>query len=107
MVRRVARNAADVVLGMHGINGIHVLRAARMARHATVVNFLSGGILKGEYLRDVAATRNVSRTGAVAILAAVLRDPAFLVRLLPVRALLPAVVNPRVTGLAGFRADVF
>jgi hypothetical protein len=31
MVRRVARGAADVVLGVLGIDGVHVLRTANMA----------------------------------------------------------------------------
>ena len=44
--------------------------------------------------------------GAVAILAAVLRDPALFVGLLPVRALLPAVVDLFVAGLAGLRTGI-
>ena len=39
MVRRMAGDAADVVFRMHGVNRIHVLRAARMAGHATVIDF--------------------------------------------------------------------
>lgn len=44
--------------------------------------------------------------GAVTILAAMLRDAAFLVGLVPVRGALPGVVLVRVAGLAGFRTRV-
>ena len=61
---------------------------------------------KNENLRFVAAARDVSRTGTVTVLAAVLRDPTFLVRLLPVRAFLPAIVEVFMASLAGLRSNI-
>src|SRR5271156_1934860 len=60
VVRRMAGNATDLVPRVLGVDRIHVLRAARMAGHATVVDFLCRRILEGEYLGDVTAACNVS-----------------------------------------------
>ena len=107
VVRRMTGNATDVILRMHGVDCIHVLRAAGVAGQALGVDFFGGCFFKKEELGGVGWISNVAGSRTVTILAAVLRDPAFLVRLLPVRAFLPAVVNLRVAGLAGFRAGVF
>ena len=103
---RVAGDATHAVLGMLRIDCVHVLRAAGVAGQATVVDFLCRGFLEGEYLGDVTTARNVSRTGPVAIFAAVLCDSAFLIRLLPMRAFFPAIVKVRVASLAGVRPHV-
>src|ERR1700683_1392234 len=103
----MAGNAADVILRMHRVDCIHVLRAAGMASQALSVDFFGGCFFKKEELGGVGWISNMTGSCAVTILAAVLRDPSSLVRLLPVRAFLPAVVNLRVAGLAGFRAGVF
>lgn len=106
VVRRMTGNATDVILRMHGVDCIHVLRAAGVAGQALGGDFFGGCFFKKEELGGVGWISNVAGSRTVTILAAVLRDPAFLVRLLPVRAFLPAVVNLRVAGLAGFRAGV-
>jgi len=103
----MAGNAADVILRMHRVDCIHVLRAAGMASQALSVDFFGGCFFKKEELGGVGWISRVAGRCTVTVLAAVLRDPAFLVRLLPVRTFLPAIVNLRVTGLAGFRAGVF
>src|ERR1700683_5423169 len=89
------------------VDSIHVLRAAGVAGKAALIDFFNGGFFKKEERGGVGWISRVAGTCAVTVLATVLRDPAFLVRLLPVRTFLPAVVNLRVTGLAGFRASVF
>jgi hypothetical protein len=40
VMRRMAGNATDVVLGMFRINGVHVLRATGVASQAASVDFL-------------------------------------------------------------------
>ena len=85
------------------VDSIHVLRAAGVAGQALSVDFFGGCLFKKEELGCVGWISRVAGRCTVTVLAAVLRDPAFLVRLLPVRTFLPAIVNLRVTGLAGFR----
>jgi hypothetical protein len=106
VMRRMAGDATDVIFRMLRVDGIHVLRTAGMAGQAPGVDFLGRVFAKNENLRFVAAARDVSRTGTVTILAAVLRDPAFLVRLLPVRAFLPAIVEVFMASLAGLRSHI-
>ena len=94
-------------LRMHGIDGIHVLRAAGMAGQAAVIDFLGGMVLEDENLGDVAAARDVGRSGAMAAFASLVGRAAFRVQgRLPVRGLLPAVVDVLVAGLARLRPDV-
>jgi hypothetical protein len=70
MMRRMTGKAADVILCMYGIDGIHVLDASGVARHAARVDFLGRVILKDKNLGDVPATGDVRRSGPVAALAA-------------------------------------
>jgi hypothetical protein len=106
VVRRMAGDAADVIFRMLRVDGVHVLRAAGVAAQAARINLFGGGFFEKEQLGGVGRISGVAGSGPVTILAAVLRDASFLVRLLPVRALLPAIVNVRVAGLAGFRTCV-
>ena len=57
---------------MYGIDGIHVLRATRVAGQASVGNCLHRGILECENLRDIAATIDVRLTQPMAPLTALL-----------------------------------
>ena len=103
----MARNATHVVLGVNRIDGVHVLGAARMAGHATVVDLLGRGFLEGEDLGDVAAARHVGRSGAVAGFTSLVRRTAFGVEGgLPVGGLLPTAIDILVAGLAGLGTDV-
>jgi hypothetical protein len=103
MMRRMAGNAADVVLRMHRIDGIHVFGASGMARQAAGVDLLRRVILEDKNLGDVPAASNMRRSGPVAAFASLVRRAAFRIeRRLPVRALLPAVVDVRVASLADF-----
>ncbi len=106
VMRRMAGDATDVIFRMHRVDCIHVLRAAGMADQAPCIYFFGRVFAKYENLRFVAPARDVSRTRTVTILAAVLRDPAFLVRLLPVRAFLPAIVEVFMASLAGQRSHI-
>ena len=91
VVRRMARDATNAILGMLRVDCIHVLCATRVAAQAARINFFGGGFFEKEEFGGVGRISGVARCGAVTVLAAVLRDPAFLVRLLPVRAFLPAI----------------
>jgi len=102
----MAGDATDVIFRMLRVNCIHVLRTAGVAGQAARIDFFGRVFAKDENLRFVAAARDVSRTGTVTILAAVLRDPAFLVCLLPVRAFLPAIVEVFMASLAGLRSHI-
>ena len=102
----MARDATHVILRMLGVDCIHVLWTTDVAGQAARIYFFGGGFFEEEQLRGVGRIRNVTGSGTVTVLAAVLRDAAFFVRLLPVRAFLPAIVNVRVASLAGFRTCV-
>jgi|ERR1700722_2138477 len=106
VVRRMAGNATDLVPRVFGVDSVHVLRAARVAAQAARVNFFRGSFFEEEELGRVGWVSYVARSGAVAILAAVFGDPTFLVRLFPMRAFFPAVVNVLVASLAALRARV-
>ena len=106
VVRRMARDATNAILGMLRVDCIHVLCATRVAAQAERINFFGGGFFEKEEFGGVGRISGVARCGAVTVLAAVLRDPAFLVSLLPVRAFLPAFVNVLVAGLTSFRTCI-
>ena len=92
---------------MLGVDRVHVLRAAGVAGQAAFVDFLGRMILEDEDLSFVAASGDVGSSGAVAAFASLMRWAAFCIeRRLPVRRLLPVVVNSFVAGLAGFCSDV-
>jgi hypothetical protein len=108
MVRRMAGNAADVILRMHRIDGIHVFGATGVARHAAGINLLGRVILKHKDLGYIPTAGHVRRSGPVAALASLMRRPAFGVQhSLPVRALFPGVVNVVVAGFASFCSYIF
>jgi len=108
MMRRMAGNAADVILRMYRIVGIHVFGATGVARHAARVNLLGRVILKYKYFGDVPAGSDVRRSRPVAALASLVRRTFLCIeRDLPVRTLLPAVVNVRVASLADFCSYIF
>ena len=101
VVRRMAGSAADLVLCMDGVDGIHVLRATRVACQTAVVHFFRRGFCKPEYFRLIAAARHVVRPRPVTALATLVRRPAFCIqRRLPVRRLGPIVVELFVAGFA-------
>jgi hypothetical protein len=101
MMWRMAGNAADVVLRMHRIDGIHVFGATGVARQAAGVDLLRRVVLKNKNLGDIPAASDVRRSGPVAALASLVRRTAFRIeRGLPMRTLLPSVVNVLVAGLA-------
>jgi hypothetical protein len=107
VMRRMAGDAAHAVLRVHRIKRVHVLLAAGVTRQAACDDFLGGGFLKLEDLGDVTAAGDVRRPGSVTTLAPLMRRAALgIERRLPVRCLLPALVNVFVAGLADFRAEV-
>ena len=102
VVRRMAGDATDIVLGVYRVNGIHMLRATRVATQTAGVDFFRGSILEYEYLGLVAAARHVVGSRTVATFATLMGRSAFRIqRRLPVRRLLPAIVDFLMTGLAG------
>src|ERR1700690_2630098 len=107
MVRRMASDAADVVLGVYGVDGVHVLRAAGVATHTASIDLFGRNILEGKYLAYVAAARHMVGARSVAAFATLLGQATFLVQCgLPVWRLFPGVVDFSVTGLAGPRSYV-
>src|ERR1700733_11969066 len=103
----MAGDAADVIPRMLGVDRVHVLRAAGVAGQAAIVDFLGRMILEDENLGFVAASSDVRSSRAMTAFASLMRWPAFRIeRRLPVRRLLPIVVNSFVAGLAGFCPDV-
>ena len=69
MVRRMAGDATDIILRVHGIDRIHVLRAGSMAGQAAIIDFFGGMVLEDENLRLVAAAGDVGGPGTVAAFA--------------------------------------
>jgi len=84
-----------------------MLGAASMAGHTAIVDLLDGGLLEREDFRDITAAGDMLGSGAMAGFASLARRSAFGVQSrLPVRRLLPTVVEVFVADLAGFRANV-
>ncbi len=103
----MAGDATDVIPRMLGVDRVHMLRAAGVAGQAALVDLLGGMILEDEDLSFVAASGDVGSSRAVAAFASLMRWAAFCIeRRLPVRRLLPAVVNSFVAGFASFCSDV-
>jgi hypothetical protein len=69
MMRRMAGNAAHVILRMYRIDGVHVLRATGVAGHAAGVDLLGRVSLKHKNLGYVPAASDVRRSGSMATLA--------------------------------------
>src|SRR5665213_990014 len=59
----MAGDTTDVIFRVHGINGIHVLRATRVAGHTAGINLFSGMALEDENLRGVAAPATYAAPG--------------------------------------------
>ncbi len=107
VVRRMAGNAAHLILVVKGIRGLHMLDRRGMAREAAVVNFFGGVFGENENLGFVAASGHVGSAGTVATFASLVRRTTFgIERRLPMRSFLPTVVNILVAGLADFGAEV-
>ena len=107
VVRRMARNAGDIVLRVQRIDRRHVFRAGRMARQAARVNVFGGSLLEKKKLRGIGRIGDVTRRRSVARLAPLLgRSPARIERGVPVRTLLPAGVFVRVADFAGLRSNI-
>ena len=68
-VRGMARRAAHAVFRVHGIERMHVLVSTGVATEAMGVDVFGGSALEDENLRDVAAARDVCRSGTVAAFA--------------------------------------
>src|SRR5579863_10523627 len=107
MMRRMARDATDIAPSMFGIDGVHLLRAGRVAGQAAGVDFLGRMVLEDKNLRLIAAAGNVGRPGTMAPLAALLRGASVcVVHCLPVRSLLVIVIEILMAGFACIRPDI-
>ena len=107
VVRRMAGNAAHIVLRVDRVERVHMLGPAGVAGQAAIVDILRGSALEREDLGYVTATRHVLRSRAMARFAALVRRAApGIERRLPVRRLFPVVVNVFVAGFAHFRPHV-
>jgi hypothetical protein len=103
VVRRMAGRAAYIILRMHRIDGVHVLRAARVAGKALGVDFFRGVLAENENLGLVTAASHVRGPGAMATFASLMRRPAFGIECgFPVRCCFPVLVDLCVTSFAGF-----
>lgn len=105
LMNAVAADTADVRLGVG--RAVKVRVRSRVTGQALGVN-LFGRVLRGiEYLAYIAAARHVLRTGTVAAFATLMGGSSFgIERGLPVRRLLPVVVDLFVARLAGLRAYI-
>ena len=66
LVRRVAGDTTDIVLGVNRVDSVHVLRPAGVATHASGVDFLGRRVLERENFGLVATTVHVRFPGTVA-----------------------------------------
>ncbi len=108
MVRRMARDATHIVLRVYRVDGIHVLRATGMTSQTAGVNFLRRSVLEYKNLGFVSAPSHMVRARPMAAFASLTRWTTFGVEgRLPVRRLLPPVVNFLVTRLARLRTHEF
>lgn len=86
----MAGDATDIVLGVYRVDGIHMLRAARVATQTAGVDFFRRSILEHEYLRLVTAARHMVGSGTMATFATLMGWSAFRIqRRLPMRRFLP------------------
>ena len=70
VVRRMARDATDVILQMHGVDGVHVLRATGMAVQAARADLFRRSALKSENLGLVSSAVDMGLPRTVATFAA-------------------------------------
>lgn len=112
MVRRMAGDATDVILGMDRVDGVHVLRAAGVAGQAPGVDLLRGSGLELENLGFVPATVNVGLAWTVARFATMKSRAVLRIQCgHKMRRIFVALVKTlgwhvRVAGFAGFGAYV-
>ena len=107
MVRRVAIDAAYLILPVERIRAIEVSWPGSMAGEAARIDFRRGMPREDENLRLVTTARDVSGSRAMAPFASLMRRTSFCVeRCLPVRGLRPTCINVGVARLAGLRPDV-
>jgi hypothetical protein len=66
LVRRVAGDTTDIVLGVNRVDSVHVLRPAGVATHASGVDFLGRRVLERDNFGLVATTVHVRFPGTVA-----------------------------------------
>ena len=106
-MRRVAVNAAYLVLPVERIRAIEVSWPGSMAGEAARIDFLRGMLREDENLRLVTTAFDVSGSRAMAPLASLMRRAASRVEsCLPVRSFLPAVIDVFVASLANFRTHI-
>ena len=112
VVRRMAGDATDVILQMNGVDGVHVLRAARMAVQAASADLLRRCALKSENLGLVSSAVDVGLPRTVATFAALPRR-AFLriqsrYKMRRILKMLEEILGGHVcvAGFAGLRSNV-
>jgi hypothetical protein len=104
---RMAGDAAHVALSMQRVDRIHVLGSTGMTRQAAVADVFGRMILEVEDLRYVAPSGNVSRPRTMATFAAMMGWTSVRIkRCLPVRGLLPSLVDILVAGHTDFRSYI-
>ena len=103
----MAGDATDGILRMFRVNCIHVLRAARVAGQAAVVDFQARSVLESKKFGDIAAAGNVGRSGSMAGFTPLVRRAASCVqRRLPVRCFFPATIDIFVASLTNIGAQI-
>jgi hypothetical protein len=112
VVRRVARDATDVILQMHRVDGVHVLRAASMAIQAARADLLRRCAFKSENLGLVSSAVDMGLPRTVATFAALPRRAFLRIQSgYKVRRILKTLKEPFgwhvcVTRFARFRSNV-
>src|ERR1700722_16425081 len=107
MVGRMAGNTTDVILRVFRADRVHLLRTAGVAGHTRVFVLLGGVSLENKDLCNISPAGNVSRSGAMAGFAALVRWTAFRIQCgLPVRRLFPSVIKGVVAGFADLRTHI-
>lgn len=103
----MARDTTDVVLRVYRVDGVHVLGAAGVAAQTARIDSLGRRVLEHKDSALVTPARYVVRARTMAAFASLFRGTAlFIERGLPVRSLLPGVVNFFVTALASLRSQI-
>jgi hypothetical protein len=107
VVRRMAVDAAYIVLPVKRVRAIQVSWPGSMTGEAASVDFLRGMFQEDKNLGLVTPTFDVSASGAVAAFATLMRYPFFGVQCCPpMRRICPGFVEILMTGLASVRTYV-
>src|SRR5450631_64226 len=107
VMRRVAVETSDIAAGVGGLRKMGLLVTFAVAGQTAGTRFLPGNIFEREYLGFIAAAVHMVRSRTMAALATLVGGGGLFIQCrLPVRCLLPGVVNVFVTGLAGLRSHV-